>query len=121
MFLSVGESFTSELTDVRLVSPIHGTPPRLLHEASAATVTVPEEAASSEVSCGCGFFCSFIFISPLQGTKDTDQSVLLLVWLRDISLGCIFMFFLMTGSLCHEYKYMNMLHLFSISQGTVIY
>ncbi|TKS78901.1 G-protein coupled receptor 98 [Collichthys lucidus] len=49
VFLSVGESFTAELTDVRLVSPIHGTPPRLLLEASAATVTVPEEAASSEV------------------------------------------------------------------------
>ncbi|XP_070760191.1 adhesion G-protein coupled receptor V1 [Enoplosus armatus] len=49
VFLSVGESFTAELTDVRLVSPILGPPPRLLHEASVATVTVPEEAASSEV------------------------------------------------------------------------
>ncbi|XP_075960449.1 adhesion G-protein coupled receptor V1 [Anarhichas minor] len=49
VFLSVGESFTAELTDVRLVSPILGSRPRLLHEASIATVTVPEEAASSEV------------------------------------------------------------------------
>lgn len=58
MFLSVGESFTAELTDVRLVSPILGSPPRLLQEASVATVTVPEEAASSEASRGCGFLCS---------------------------------------------------------------
>ncbi|XP_076586595.1 adhesion G-protein coupled receptor V1 isoform X2 [Chaetodon auriga] len=49
VFLAVGESFTAELTDVRLVSPIFGSPPRLLREASVATVTVPEEAASSEV------------------------------------------------------------------------
>ncbi|KAM9360944.1 adhesion G-protein coupled receptor V1 [Symphorus nematophorus] len=49
VFLSVGESFTAELTDVRLVSPIFGSLPRLLHEGSVATVTVPEEAASSEV------------------------------------------------------------------------
>ncbi|XP_031160888.2 adhesion G-protein coupled receptor V1 isoform X2 [Sander lucioperca] len=49
VFLTVGESFTAELTDVRLVSPILGPPPRLLHEANVATVTVPEEAASSEV------------------------------------------------------------------------
>ncbi|XP_051279685.1 adhesion G-protein coupled receptor V1 isoform X2 [Dicentrarchus labrax] len=49
VFLSVGESFTAELTDVTLVSPIMGSPPRLLHEANVAMVTVPEEAASSEV------------------------------------------------------------------------
>ncbi|XP_074494393.1 adhesion G-protein coupled receptor V1 [Sebastes fasciatus] len=49
VFLSVGESFTAELTDVRLVSPILGPPPRLLNEASVATVIVPEEAASSQV------------------------------------------------------------------------
>ncbi|XP_069555964.1 adhesion G-protein coupled receptor V1 [Brachyistius frenatus] len=49
VFLSVGESFTAELTDVRLVSAILGSLPRLLHEASVATVIVPEEAASSEV------------------------------------------------------------------------
>ncbi|XP_044053980.1 adhesion G-protein coupled receptor V1 isoform X2 [Siniperca chuatsi] len=49
VFLSVGESFTAELTDVRLVSPILGSPPRLLREASIATVIVPEEAASSKV------------------------------------------------------------------------
>uniref|UniRef100_A0A4W6G876 Adhesion G-protein coupled receptor V1 n=1 Tax=Lates calcarifer TaxID=8187 RepID=A0A4W6G876_LATCA len=49
VFLSVGESFTAELTDVSLVSPILGSPPHLLHGVSAATVTVPEEAASSEV------------------------------------------------------------------------
>ncbi|XP_040899032.1 adhesion G-protein coupled receptor V1 [Toxotes jaculatrix] len=49
VFLSVGERFTAELTDVRLVSPILGSLPRLLHDVSVATVTVPEEAASSEV------------------------------------------------------------------------
>ncbi|XP_053180894.1 adhesion G-protein coupled receptor V1 [Scomber japonicus] len=49
VFLTVGESLTAQLTDVRLVSPILGSPPRLLHEASVATVTVPKEAASSEV------------------------------------------------------------------------
>uniref|UniRef100_A0A3Q3J0J5 Adhesion G-protein coupled receptor V1 n=1 Tax=Monopterus albus TaxID=43700 RepID=A0A3Q3J0J5_MONAL len=43
----LGERFTAELTDVRLVSPIVGSRPRL--GASVATVTVPEEAASSEV------------------------------------------------------------------------
>ncbi|XP_026177361.1 adhesion G-protein coupled receptor V1 isoform X2 [Mastacembelus armatus] len=48
-FLSVGESFTSELTDVRLISPVLGPLPRLLHGASVATVTVPEQAASAEV------------------------------------------------------------------------
>ncbi|XP_056232770.1 adhesion G-protein coupled receptor V1 isoform X2 [Seriola aureovittata] len=49
VFLSVGESFRAELTDVRLVSPILGPLPHLLHDVSVATVTVPEEAASSEV------------------------------------------------------------------------
>ncbi|XP_041643632.1 adhesion G-protein coupled receptor V1 [Cheilinus undulatus] len=49
VFLSVGESFTAELTDVKLVSPALGALPRLLQEASVAMVTVPEEAASSEV------------------------------------------------------------------------
>lgn len=51
VFLSVSDSFTTELTDVRLLSPVLGSSPRLLHEASIATVTVPEKAASSEVSC----------------------------------------------------------------------
>lgn len=50
VFLSLGESFRVELTDVRLVSPILGSLPRLLHDVTVATVTVPEEAASSEVS-----------------------------------------------------------------------
>uniref|UniRef100_UPI003AAD5B8E adhesion G-protein coupled receptor V1 n=1 Tax=Centroberyx gerrardi TaxID=166262 RepID=UPI003AAD5B8E len=48
VFLSVGESFTAELTDVTLVSPLLGPSPRLLED-SVATVTVPEEAANSEV------------------------------------------------------------------------
>ena len=39
-----------ELTDVTLVGPLLGTPPRLQPDSSAAVVTVPEEAASSEVS-----------------------------------------------------------------------
>ncbi|KAI9527782.1 Adhesion G-protein coupled receptor V1 [Dissostichus eleginoides] len=49
VFLSVGDSFTAELSDVRLVGPLLGPPPRLLHEATVATMTVPEEAASSDV------------------------------------------------------------------------
>ncbi|XP_067377863.1 adhesion G-protein coupled receptor V1 isoform X2 [Channa argus] len=49
VFLSLGDTFTAELTDVKLVSPVLGSLPRLLHDASVATVTVPEKAASSEV------------------------------------------------------------------------
>ncbi|XP_034025926.1 adhesion G-protein coupled receptor V1 isoform X1 [Thalassophryne amazonica] len=49
VFVSVGEAFTAELIDVMLLSPLLGTMPRLLHDASVAIVTVPEEAASSEV------------------------------------------------------------------------
>ncbi|MEQ2283323.1 hypothetical protein AMECASPLE_010101, partial [Ameca splendens] len=48
-FLSLDESFTVELTDVRLVSALQGSLPRLLHSTSSAVVTIPEEAASSEV------------------------------------------------------------------------
>ncbi|XP_062238571.1 adhesion G-protein coupled receptor V1 [Platichthys flesus] len=62
VFLSVGESFTAELTDVRLVGPVLGSPPRLLHEASVAMVTVPEEAASSEV----GFASLALQVSSLE-------------------------------------------------------
>lgn len=50
-FLSVGASITAELTDVRLLSPVLGSVPRLLHEASVAQLIVPEKAANSEVSC----------------------------------------------------------------------
>ncbi|XP_036069486.1 adhesion G-protein coupled receptor V1 isoform X2 [Oryzias melastigma] len=49
VFLSVGTSFTAELTNVRLIGDVQGSLPRLLSEASSATVTVPEEAANSEV------------------------------------------------------------------------
>ncbi|XP_028269622.1 adhesion G-protein coupled receptor V1 [Parambassis ranga] len=62
VFLSVGTSFKAELTDVRLVSPVLGSPPRLLHEASVATVTVPEEAASSEV----GFDSVALWVSNVE-------------------------------------------------------
>uniref|UniRef100_A0A3B4ZW94 Adhesion G-protein coupled receptor V1 n=1 Tax=Stegastes partitus TaxID=144197 RepID=A0A3B4ZW94_9TELE len=62
VFLSVGAGFTAELTDVRLVSAILGSPPRLLREASAATLTVPEEAASSEV----GFASLALRVSSIQ-------------------------------------------------------
>lgn len=47
----MGASITAELTDVRLVSVVLGSLPRLLHEARVATVIVPEEAANSEVNC----------------------------------------------------------------------
>ncbi|KAM9857814.1 adhesion G-protein coupled receptor V1 [Aulostomus maculatus] len=49
VFLSVGETFAVELTDVHLVSPLLGSPPRLHHESSSAMVIVPEETANSEV------------------------------------------------------------------------
>ncbi|XP_056276017.1 adhesion G-protein coupled receptor V1 [Pseudoliparis swirei] len=62
VFLSVGDSFTAELTDVRLDGPILGSPPRLLHEASIATVTVSEEAASSEV----GFASLALHVSSVE-------------------------------------------------------
>ncbi|KAM7416521.1 hypothetical protein PAMA_018533 [Pampus argenteus] len=65
VFLAVGESFTAELTDVRLVSPVLGSPPRLLREASVATVTVPEEAASSEV----GFASLALQVSSVETGK----------------------------------------------------
>ncbi|XP_068166577.1 adhesion G-protein coupled receptor V1 [Antennarius striatus] len=48
-FLTVGERFTVQLTNVSLVGPIHGSPPHLLLDSSVAMVTVPEEAGSSEV------------------------------------------------------------------------
>lgn len=48
--LLVGETFTVQLTDVRLLSPLVGSTPRIL-EANVVTATVPEEAANSEVTC----------------------------------------------------------------------
>ncbi|XP_057687080.1 adhesion G-protein coupled receptor V1 isoform X4 [Corythoichthys intestinalis] len=49
VFLSVGESFTVELTNVRMLSPLLGAPPTLHHDSTVARVTVPEVAANSEV------------------------------------------------------------------------
>lgn len=46
----MGVNFTVELTDVSLLGPLPSSPPRLLLEAKVAIVTVPEEAASAEVS-----------------------------------------------------------------------
>lgn len=46
----MGVNFTLELTDVSLLGPLFSSPPRLLLEARVAIVTVPEEAASAEVS-----------------------------------------------------------------------
>ncbi|XP_065821533.1 adhesion G-protein coupled receptor V1 [Labrus bergylta] len=69
VFLSAGKSFTAELTDVRLVSPIIGSPPRLFQEASVATVTVPEVAASSEV----GFASLALQVSSIEtGTCEAE-------------------------------------------------
>ncbi|XP_061753493.1 adhesion G-protein coupled receptor V1 [Nerophis ophidion] len=63
VFLSLGESFSVELTDVRLLSPSLGTPPpRLHHESNVAVVTVPEEAASSEV----GFASLALHVSSIE-------------------------------------------------------
>ncbi|KAL0979759.1 hypothetical protein UPYG_G00189270 [Umbra pygmaea] len=49
VFLSVGVNFTVELIDVNLLGPLLSSQPRLLQEARIAMVTVPEDAASSEV------------------------------------------------------------------------
>eukprot|EP00064_Thunnus_orientalis_P005520 superscaffoldBa00000542_g5534 len=65
VFLAVGESFIAELTDVKLVGPILGSLPHLLYEASIATVTVPEEAASSEV----GFASLALQVSSVETGK----------------------------------------------------
>uniref|UniRef100_A0A672JI01 Adhesion G-protein coupled receptor V1 n=1 Tax=Salarias fasciatus TaxID=181472 RepID=A0A672JI01_SALFA len=62
VYLSVGSSFTAQLTDVRLVSPVLGSLPRLLQEGSLATITVPEEAASSEV----GFASVALLVSDVE-------------------------------------------------------
>nr|XP_029492889.1 adhesion G-protein coupled receptor V1-like [Oncorhynchus nerka] len=62
VFLSVGVTFTLELTDVRLLGPLFSSPPRLLLEARVAIVTVPEEAASAEV----GFVSLALQISSVE-------------------------------------------------------
>ncbi|XP_061528205.1 adhesion G-protein coupled receptor V1 isoform X2 [Phycodurus eques] len=64
-FLSLGGSFIVQLTNVRMVSPLRGTPPRLHHESTVAMVTVPEEAASSEV----GFASQALFVSSVDTGK----------------------------------------------------
>lgn len=76
MFLSVADSFTAELTDVRLVSPVLGSLPRLLPGASAATVTVPEKAASSEVSYDCAFLFVCWFVYDVSVSEDVELTVL---------------------------------------------
>ncbi|KAK7934133.1 hypothetical protein WMY93_005029 [Mugilogobius chulae] len=48
-YLLLGDSFTAELTDVRLESPSDGPPPTLHYANNVAMVSVPEEAANSEV------------------------------------------------------------------------
>ncbi|XP_068617051.1 adhesion G-protein coupled receptor V1 [Brachionichthys hirsutus] len=68
-FLTVGESFTVQLTNVSLEGPIHDSPPRLLLDTSIAMVTVPEEAGSSEV----GFASVALRISSLEtGTCEAE-------------------------------------------------
>ncbi|XP_051923302.1 adhesion G-protein coupled receptor V1 [Hippocampus zosterae] len=65
VFLPVGGSFIVELTHVRMVSPLLGTPPLLSHESSVARVILPEEAASSEV----GFASLALFVSNVDAGK----------------------------------------------------
>ncbi|KAM9822621.1 adhesion G-protein coupled receptor V1 isoform 2-T2 [Syngnathus typhle] len=65
VFLSLGGRFIVELTHVRMLSPLLGTPPLLNHESSVATVTVPEEAASSEV----GFASLALFVPDVDTGK----------------------------------------------------
>ncbi|XP_077417871.1 adhesion G-protein coupled receptor V1 isoform X3 [Vanacampus margaritifer] len=65
VFLSFGGTFRVELTNVSMLSPLLGTPPLLNHESSVAMVTVPEEAASSEV----GFASLALFVSNVDTGK----------------------------------------------------
>ncbi|XP_062310079.1 adhesion G-protein coupled receptor V1 [Osmerus eperlanus] len=62
VFLSAGANITVELTNVTLVSPLLASPPRLLPESQVTVVTVPEEAASSEV----GFSSLALQVSSLE-------------------------------------------------------
>ncbi|KAJ8414918.1 hypothetical protein AAFF_G00024410 [Aldrovandia affinis] len=49
VFLVTGFNFSIELLEVTLIGPLLGSSPRILLEASTTTVSVPEEAANSEV------------------------------------------------------------------------
>ncbi|KAI1900416.1 hypothetical protein AGOR_G00049720 [Albula goreensis] len=49
VFFVTGFNFSIELMEVNLISPLLSSPPRILLEAKTATVSIPEEAANSEV------------------------------------------------------------------------
>ncbi|XP_051546873.1 adhesion G-protein coupled receptor V1 isoform X1 [Myxocyprinus asiaticus] len=49
MFFVTGFNFSVELTDVTLIVPLLGTPPRIQQESKLAIVSVPEVAANAEV------------------------------------------------------------------------
>uniref|UniRef100_A0AAV2MS74 Staphylococcus aureus surface protein A n=1 Tax=Knipowitschia caucasica TaxID=637954 RepID=A0AAV2MS74_KNICA len=76
-FLLLGDSFTAELTDVRLLSPTSAPPPTLHFADNVAVVSVPEQAANSEVgfastalsilSIGTGAFEAIILRKGLFG------------------------------------------------------
>ncbi|XP_077457045.1 adhesion G-protein coupled receptor V1 [Stigmatopora argus] len=65
VFLSLGESLTVELTNVRMLSPLIGAPPTLYHESTVVRLTVPEEAANSEV----GFASLALSVSSIETGK----------------------------------------------------
>ncbi|XP_061116243.1 adhesion G-protein coupled receptor V1 [Conger conger] len=50
VFFAPGFNFSFELMNVTLIGPLLGTPPRILPESKTVFVTVPEEAANSEVA-----------------------------------------------------------------------
>ncbi|XP_059909463.1 adhesion G-protein coupled receptor V1 [Gadus macrocephalus] len=62
VFLAIGENFTVQLTDVRLVSPLLSTPPRLSSDSTVTMVTAGEEAANTEV----GFASVVLLVSSLE-------------------------------------------------------
>lgn len=73
-FLLVGETFTVQLTDIRLLSPLVGSTPRIL-ETNIITTTVPEEAANSEVTCPVCFQLFYLFIFNNWFLKQISLSV----------------------------------------------
>ncbi|KAJ0067530.1 hypothetical protein NL108_008007, partial [Boleophthalmus pectinirostris] len=62
VFLLLGDSFTAELTDVRLLSPTVGPPPTLHYADNVAMVSIHEQAANSEIG----------FASIALGISDID-------------------------------------------------
>ncbi|RXN21226.1 G- coupled receptor 98-like protein [Labeo rohita] len=62
VFFSTGFNFSVELTDVTLIGPLLGSPPRIQLESKLAVVSVPEVAANAEV----GFASLALLVSDIE-------------------------------------------------------